>query len=70
MTRICPWCGMVLEIGAGSGVTHGCCPNCLAKLMDEIKARDWHQEAAAAEPLQFPVSSFNPEVSDGRATSP
>ena len=59
MTRICAWCGMVLGIGVGtgSGETHGCCPNCLAKLREEIKARD-RQPVIAAEPLQFPVSSF------------
>lgn len=47
MTRICAWCGVVLGIGEGSGVTHGCCPHCLAKLLDEIRAMKevphaWH----------------------------
>ena len=68
MTRICAWCGMVMGVGTDPGVTHGCCPNCLAKLREEIKARD-RQPVIAAEPLQFPVSSFNPEGSYG-PTSP
>lgn len=38
MTRICAWCGRVMDSGCGIGVTHGCCPNCLAKLRNELRA--------------------------------
>jgi len=42
MIRICAWCGRVLGIGTGTGVTHGCCPDCLDKLRNELH---WMKEA-------------------------
>ena len=38
MTRICAWCGMVMGVGVEPGVSHGCCPNCLQRLRDELRA--------------------------------
>lgn len=37
MTRICAWCGRVLEAGGGD-ITHGICPYCLEGLRDELNA--------------------------------
>jgi len=36
MTIICAWCGRMLGQKQGEGVTHGFCPDCLAKLQNEI----------------------------------
>lgn len=36
MTIICAWCGRVLGEKQGEGVTHGICPDCFAKLRQEI----------------------------------
>jgi len=36
MTIICAWCGRMLGQKQGEGVTHGICPQCLAKLQAEI----------------------------------
>ena len=38
MTRICAWCGRVMEAGDSSEVTHGCCPQCLQGLRAELNA--------------------------------
>jgi len=32
----CAWCGKPLGEGEGEGISHGICPDCKAKVMEEI----------------------------------
>ncbi len=44
MIRVCGWCGIVIgESPEGEGITHGMCPKCLKKMIDETK-RNWGEE--------------------------
>ena len=36
MQIVCAWCGRVIGQKQGEGVTHGICPQCLARLQAEI----------------------------------
>lgn len=42
MKRICSWCAMDMGEKDGSGVTHGMCEACFAKIADELDAREKH----------------------------